>query len=180
MRLIRRLTGPVLDLPELATVTVRVSNILSELITVYVVSRVRRLRLASFVGHVSVMAIIRGEERSGSEVRRLVRDVLAARRLSRSLEVVRCQPNVVPDVALYGNVAPLREVREERGLTVLRSTARRIYFLVGRLLVVRHALNGELRLLDQLSRDLARLVSTPIVMDVFRNANCALVSLRVM
>ncbi len=62
VRAIRNFARPMLYFPEFSAVVVRMGRILSELISVYVVSRVRGLRLAGLVGHGAVMTIVGSEE----------------------------------------------------------------------------------------------------------------------
>lgn len=180
MRTIRGLAGPVLNLPELPDVVVGMGRILSKLITVNVIARVRRYRLASFVSCLTMMTIVRRKQSGGCEIGRLCRELFSARRICRALEIIRCEPKVIPTIAFDGNIAPLREEREELRLTILVAAARRLTFLVGCVPVIRNAFHGRFLLLLQAIRFFYRTMSTPIVVDVLRDANDILISFRVM
>lgn len=179
VRAIRRLARPVLHFPELTYVIVRVGRILSKLISVYVIARIRSYRFAGLVGCLSMVTVVGSKKGQGSEVGRNGRRFLASRRVGRSLEIVRCEPKVVPTISFHGIASPFRQQRFEDRLTILLLTARRFAFQVGRILVIRNAFNGGYSFLLQALRLFHRLVGAPIVMYVFRYANYVLVGLRV-
>lgn len=111
VRTVRCLAGPMLHFPKLSNVVMRMGRILCQLITIYVIARIRRNRFTSFVSRLSVVAIIRCEEGYGCKIRRHSGRLFTSRRVSWSLQIIGCQPKMVPTIAFYRYVSPLRQER---------------------------------------------------------------------